>query len=77
MVCAGLKHFLLHYQNSRGELTASKVEVQPEAPPPTQPLPLSNEGEGSSRHREEDPRLAVFLQTASFLLDVHALKVAT
>lgn len=73
-----LHHFgtydIICFQDSGGELTASKVEVQPEAPPPKGPLPLSGEGEGSGGQRE-DPRSAVFLQTASFLLDVHALKV--
>ena len=50
----------------------SKVEVQLGAPPTTEPVPPCGEGEVGGR---EDPRASVFLQTASFLLDVHALKV--
>jgi tetratricopeptide (TPR) repeat protein len=52
---------------------ASKVEVQPGVPPTTEPVPPCGEGEVGGR---EDPRANVFLQTASFLLDVHALKYA-
>jgi tetratricopeptide (TPR) repeat protein len=51
---------------------SSKVEVHPEATPTTEAPPTTS---GNERERE-DPRSAVFLQTASFLLDVHALKFA-
>ena len=54
--------------------TSSKVEVQPEAPPTCEAPPANVCDEGEALIRE-DPRSAVFLQTASFLLDVHALKV--
>ena len=67
---------VLHSQGEGGaDPIASKVEVPPEAPPPTVLALQRNEGEGSGGV-PEDPKISVFLQTASFLLDVHALKFA-
>ena len=68
---------ILAFQEVSGsdEPTASsKVEVHPEAPPTSEAPPTMTSSSGEERGRE-DPRTAVFLQTASFLLDVHALKV--